>query len=273
MRGKELYDITHVHDGWEKLHSDYSFPEKKTRILPAEYQANDARALENVLIVQDDLLSQEELESFRHDLMEAERLGGSASMRLMRNPESNRFDVGETGGLLRLSEDHHERLRGALALVINRIWKDKYNTLLPRPDMATHVDTWINTGPLPEQPGRYHFSHYDCDEYLEFSKGLFRFPIYASVFYLGISEDLDGGGLWVPEMDQVIQPKTNRAVIFDASKIHSVLPSSAPCRRRFQRQVMVMNIWDYETRNEKIEHDKGVLGYTADRTDELIWQP
>jgi len=263
-----LWDIQQVHRSWALPHEDLAFFSPDSRILPDIYQANALRAVERCLIVHDGLLAADELADLQQAYAD---LHVGVSSRFQRSPRDPFTAVG-TGGAPQASTEQIKRLQMAKALIINRIWNDRFAFLLKKPEQVNHIDAWINDGPLSDgQKGRYHFTHYDCDEYLEFSKGLFRFAVYAAVFYLNVDPRVDGGCLWFPELGQAVRPATNRVAIFDARYAHSVLPASAPSSAK--RVALTMNVWDYATRNERIELESGILGYVQNRRDELEWHP
>ncbi|MEM6406644.1 MAG: 2OG-Fe(II) oxygenase, partial [Pseudomonadota bacterium] len=95
------------------------------------------------------------------------------------------------------------------------------------------------------------------------------FPPYAAVFYLNIPAESEGGAIWFPEIKQGVIPQNNRLAIFDARLAHTVLPIVASAKK--PRVVMVLNLWDYATRDEQFELSNGVCGYTEDRRSELTW--
>jgi hypothetical protein len=268
LRTSALSEIRQVRKSWASPHSDLAFNGPNYRILPDEYQANTLRAIERCLLIQDNLLNADELAEIQ---MAYSDLPGDASTRFGRQGTSP-FEAIATGGSPTASQEQLARIQRAQAMVINRIWCERFAFLLAQPAEVIRADAWINDAPLHEgQQGRYHFTHYDCDEYLEFSKGLFRFPPYAAVFYIEVDHRLDGGRLWFPELEQAVKPVTNRVAVFDARYVHGVLPATAPTSAK--RTVMTMNVWDYETRNERIELEQGILGFTRPRTDELEWLP
>lgn len=266
--GTALWDIRQVHRSWALPHEELAFRGPDARILPDIYQANALRAVERCLIVHDDLLAVDELAEMQQAYADLQVGVSSRFQRDARNP----FAAVGTGGAPQASDEQIQRLQTAKSMIVNRIWHDRFAFLLKKPEQVNHIDAWINDGPLIDgQKGRYHFTHYDCDEYLEFSKGLFRFAVYAAVFYLNVDPRVDGGHLWFPELGQAVVPATNRVAIFDARYAHSVLPASAPSSAK--RVVLTMNVWDYATRNERIELETGTLGYVKNRRDELDWMP
>jgi len=267
-KGRALWDIQQVHRSWALPHPELAFGGPQQRVLPDVYQPNAMRSIERCLIVHDDLLNANELTELQQAHLD---LQVGVSGRFRRQGQAA-FEALATGGAPRASVQKIRRIQEAKAVVINRIWHERFAFLLAQPEQVNHIDAWINDGPLHQgQKGRYHFTHYDCDEYLEFSKGLFRFPAYAAVFYMDVDPRLDGGRLWFPELGQAVIPATNRVAIFDARYAHSVLPAAAPCRAK--RTVLTMNVWDYETRNERIELESGMLGYVQNRREELEWLP
>ena len=197
--------------------------------------------------------------------------GEGWSIRLQQDTQKNLFErVKKRKRTTSFTTEQVDLIEYAMRDTANHLWKKFATLLISQPNKISHLHTWINTGPLSDgQAGRYHFTHYDCDEYLEFSKGLYRFPPYAAVLYLNIPEESEGGNIWFPEIKQGVVPKNNRIAIFDARLAHTVLPSIASAKK--PRIVMVMNLWDYATRDEQFELSNGILGYTTNRKDELIW--
>lgn len=268
------WDICQVHEHWPKPHPELAFAAERQRILPAQYQCDDLRRLERSLLVQDDFLPAAELDGFHHALQQLlQSYGRNWSLRLQRDPGGREFSLSpRRKHSARLGRAETALIEGRMQYVVNHLWAGFGELLITRPEAISHIHSWINTGALADsQRGRYHFTHYDCDEYLEFSKGLYRFPAYAAVFYASIPEHCEGGATWFPEIQQGVIPKTNRLAIFDARLAHAVLPMVAA--RREARCVMVMNLWDYETRDEQYELSHGILGYTRNRRDELQWRP
>jgi hypothetical protein len=271
MKGEALWDIKTVRESWQKPFHELAFTEKKQRILPSEYQADHLRRFQKVLIVKDQLLGATELANIQKASEYMNKTRGW-SVKFKRDEHSDLF-LRQTVGkrTQKITEEEVVLIEESMQQVVNLVWSELFSFLMTEPENIHYVNTWINNGPLPAQSGRYHFTHYDCDEYLEFSKGLFRFPAYAAVFYIDISPEVEGGVTWFPEIKQGVIPKTNRLAIFDASLAHAVLPATAP--KKAARTVMVMNVWDYQTRDEQVELTNGILGYTENRREELQWIP
>jgi hypothetical protein len=275
MKGKALWDIKTVRESWQKPFHEYAFIgfiDNKQKILPSEYQADNLRRFQNVLIVKDQLLGVKELDNIQK---------ASKYMNKTVNWSTN-FKRDEQSGIFlrptvgrrtkKITEEEVVFIEDSMQQVVNFVWSKLFSFLITEPENIHYVHAWINVGPLHEsQSDRYHFTHYDCDDYLEISKGLFRFPPYAAVFYIDISPDIEGGVTWFPEIKQGVIPKTNRLAIFDASLAHAVLPAAAP--KKTARSVMVMNVWDYKIREEQVELTNGILGFTKNRRDELQWIP
>lgn len=91
--------------------------------------------------------------------------------------------------------------------------------------------------------------HQDRDELLFTRTGELKHPRVAAVYYpidhqieggyLKIFSHVTGGGPF-----ELIEPRYNRLVIFDASVLHEVLPVTAG-----RRYALAINVWDY-----RIEH-------------------
>ena len=77
--------------------------------------------------------------------------------------------------------------------------------------------------------------HHDKDETL-FSRGEVAFPVCTSIFYLDVNV-FSGGNLYL-EDDTVIEPKTNRLVVFGPGIEHYVEPYSGT------RHSIIINPWD-----------------------------
>lgn len=266
-KGEELWNTNKAHLSWEELYHELPDHPAPQRILPDSYQCHELKKQPNLLLVKDNFLPPDLLETIQSLSFEH----GSWSIRFTKPQETNLFVPSEkrkrNGSL---PKDVANAMEHNMLAISNQLWTDFHSFLLNRPNEISHLHAWTNIGPLNElQAGKYHFTHYDCDEYLEFSKGLYRFPPYAAVLYLNIPEDCEGGVTWFPEIKQGVIPKTNRLAIFDARLAHSVLPVLAPVRK--PRVVMVMNLWDYETRDEQYELTNGILGYTENRRRELEW--
>ena len=267
--GEALWNIRDVHADWARPFHHLAFQDSEQRILPGQYQCDDLKKISNMVLVQDDFLP----ETLWHDLIQATGIFWEArtgwSIRLKRQTDG--FCCSEyRKRSQRLSQTQIDAIEDSMCATANHMWQQFADLLLTEPDAITHIHTWINNGPLADgQAGRYHFTHYDCDEYLEFSKGLYRFPPYAAVFYLNIPTESEGGVIWFPEIKQGVIPKNNRLAIFDARLAHTVLPVIASARK--PRVVMVLNLWDYATRDEQFELSNGVCGYTDDRRSELVW--
>ena len=271
-KGKALWDIKKVKASWQEPCHELAFATKDQRILPEEFQCRDLRRLNHVLIIQEHFLSAEMLAGIQQKI-QILSLVKSWSVRLQHNLQAGQFEKSSRRPkVANISSEDSEAIENDMLGIVNQFWKAYSKLLITRPNEISHIQAWINTGPLADgQAGRYHFTHYDCDEYLEFSKGLYRFPAYAVVFYITIPKDCEGGAIWFPEIKQGVLPNTNLLAIFDARLAHAVLPVVAPVRE--PRIVMVMNLWDYETRDEHYELTNGILGYTENRRDELQWLP
>ena len=270
-QGKALWDMRRAHLSWDRLcpelaSSHFSYPQ---RILPEAYQCNELRKQPGLFMIKDHFLSPDLLEIIQRLTFEH----GGWSIRLQKPELENSFTKSpKRKHPFELSQQNADAMEDAMLTIANRFWSDFHGFLFNQPEKIHFLHTWINCGPLSGfQAGKYHFTHYDCDEYLEFSKGLYRFPPYAAVFYIHIPEVSEGGVTWFPEIRQGVIPKTNRLALFDARLAHSVLPVVASVLK--PRIVMVMNLWDYETRDEQFELTNGVLGYTQDRKGELEWLP
>jgi hypothetical protein len=272
MKAKALWDIKTVKESWQKPFHELAFRENEQRILPSEYQANNLRRFQNVLIVKDQLLGATELANIQNASKYMKKTGGW-NIQFKRDEHSGIF-LRPTKGrkTKKITEEEVVLIEESMQQIVNLVWSELFFFLLTEPKNVPYVNAWIKTGPLPGQFGHYHFTHYDCDEYLESSKGLFRFPLYTAIVYLDISPEVEGGVTWLPEIKQGVIPKTNRLAIFDASLAHAVLSATAP-NKTVKRTVMVMNVWDYKTRDGQVELTNGILGYSKDRKEELQWIP
>ncbi|HIE00677.1 MAG TPA: hypothetical protein EYP59_10375 [Thiotrichaceae bacterium] len=272
MKGQALWDIKTVKASWQKPIHELAFRENEQRILPREYQADHLRRFQKVLIVKDQLLGTTELTNIQKASKYMKKTRGW-NIQFKRDEHSGIFLRPTVGRKTqKLTEEEVVFIEESMRRVVNLVWSELFGFLMTEPKYIPYVNAWIKTGPLPGQYGHYHFTHYDCDEYLESSKGLFRFPLYTAIVYLDISEEVEGGATWFPEIKQGVIPKTNRLAIFDASLAHAVLSATAP-KKTAKRTVMVMNVWDYQTRDAQIELTNGILGYSKDRKEELQWIP
>lgn len=269
--GNDLWDIRHIHTDWAKPFHQLPFQDNEQRILPDKYQCEHLKKIKNMVLVQDSFLP----DTLFHSLIQSTRIFWEGktgwSIRLKKETDASQFCRSEyRKRSQQFSQVEIDAIENSMCDTANHLWQQFANLLITEPADITHIHTWINNGPLADgQMGRYHFTHYDCDEYLEFSKGLYRFPPYAAVFYLNIPTESEGGTIWFPEIKQGVTPKNNRLAIFDARLAHTVLPVMASAKK--PRIVMVLNLWDYATRDEQFELSNGICGYTADRRPELIW--
>ena len=80
--------------------------------------------------------------------------------------------------------------------------------------------------------------HYDKDEKLYEKERKLVFPVCSTIYYLEVSDKLEGGRLIVE--NDVITPKTNRLVLFPPGKYHTVE------NYKGKRVSLLVNPWDHE---------------------------
>ncbi len=85
------------------------------------------------------------------------------------------------------------------------------------------------------KPGTW---HYDKDEKLYSKKTELVFPVCSTVYYLEVSDKLEGGRLFVEH--DIITPKTNRLVLFPPGKYHTVENFTG------KRVSLLVNPWNHE---------------------------
>jgi|LWDU01.1.fsa_nt_gi hypothetical protein len=254
-----IWDINKVDLNWKKVNNLIEFSTKNSRILPDEHQAFDLNTHPHSIIIVDDLICPDALEALRN---EYHKIHGEYSATF--NIRNNSVTPSKYKKIVHTSKSKDSSglgIHDALQCVTEQVWDYGKNILLKNGyEGIHHIDSWINKGKLKgSAKGMYHFMHYDCDEYLEFSKDLFRFPACAAVLFLKVEEN--SHKTYFPDFDQSITPKTGRVVFFDARYLHGVFLNKLQ-KLEDERIVMVSNLWDYPTRSEQIETTHGVTGFT-----------
>jgi hypothetical protein len=260
----DLWEMKEKDRNWEVPYKNLAYVNKDMRVLPSKYQAYHKHNLHDSVIAMDGLVNLSDIEN---TLMEADKIGRSYSARMS---VKDKYIV-ESNVRVNKYQENCEPLYDSMLLVLKQIWEPMLSVLVKEKylDKMSHIDSWLNDGKLDGSKGNFHhFLHYDCDEYLEFSKGLFRFPVAVAITYL-TTPDITHKA-WFPTMDQYLNPKVGRVFFADPKLVHGVLKNEL-AEAVHKRIVMVSNLWDYETRSEQIEISYGVTGYTTPRMDEIVW--
>ena len=153
-------------------------------------------------------------------------------------------------------EREPETLREEL---IKYIWGD--NSPLNMEVEITGFEHWTGSQSASDVNKEDHLKqHFDKDEDLWHFTGEVKRPVIGTVYY-PIDHDIDGGQLQIwdtKEVDfdspfEMISPKPNRLIIFDAGQLHRVTQVT-----RGTRYAVAINLWDYKPLTiENIEQKKG----------------
>lgn len=129
--------------------------------------------------------------------------------------------------------------------VVQQIWKE----CCPLPDArallesAAGFEYWTGVMDARVQWNRSLDNHRDRDEALFSETGREAFPLMGAVYY-PLNHDVEGGYLRIFTDDredgpaEFIQPRYNRLVIFDASRLHGVTTVTSG-----RRHSLVVNVW------------------------------
>lgn len=145
--------------------------------------------------------------------------------------------------------------------LIKYIWGD--NCPLNYDVEIEGFEHWVGIQSAVDKSKHDHLKqHFDKDEDLWHETGELKRPMIGTVYY-PIEHDIDGGYLksWdTYEVDfdaphELIAPKPNRLVIFDAGKLHAVQQVT-----RGTRYAIAINLWDYKPITiENTESGKGTF--------------
>lgn len=127
----------------------------------------------------------------------------------------------------------------------------------------TGFEHWTGIQSASDKTKQDHLKqHFDKDEDLWHFTGELKRPVIGTVYY-PIEHDIDGGALQVWDTYEVnfdvesdlIHPKPNRLIIFDAGQLHRVQQVT-----RGTRYAIAVNLWDYKPLTiENIEKGDGTF--------------